>query len=256
MRVSPSWSCKHENHGSSSASAASAAPPRERLPISPARERSSSGRPSHPKRDGPRTSASRATRSPSGVSTGRLDALRALDLQAPAVEVSDDIAGGVEHRRVLWPAVAVLEVAAVVGDEQEHATRCHRLGDRAHDRPPLVGRHLEIEDENEVESSGLGRVLEQIRDDPLALARRARWRARAAFSRPTSEKSTPVTCQPRSASQTALRPSPQATSSARPGAQRRCLRDEEPVSRARPDQLAAGVAPVPGSRCPSPQVHG
>ena len=31
-----------------------------------------------------------------------------------------------------------------------------------------------------------------------------------------------------------------------PGRQRRRLLDEEPVSRARPDQLAAGVAPVPG----------
>ena len=39
-----------------------------------------------------------------------------------------------------------------------------------------------------------------------------------ALASATSEKSTPVTCQPRSASQTAFRPSPQAKSSARPGA--------------------------------------
>ena len=52
--------------------------------------------------------------------------------------------------------------------------------------------------------------------------RNAVWLAEscAAFESATSEKSTPVVRQPCSASHTALRPSPQARSSARPGSRR------------------------------------
>ena len=150
---------------------------------------------------------------------GRLDrslgGFGPLDLKAGAFEVADEVAGGVEHGGISRSAVAVLEVAAVAADEQEQPARRDRAGRGEHDRLPFRGWDLEIEDEHELEGLWLGRVAEQVGGDPLRL-HAARLASARAFARPISEKSTPVTRQPRSASQTALRPSPHARSSARP----------------------------------------
>jgi hypothetical protein len=67
-----------------------------------------------------------------------LDGFGPFDLEAGAVEVADDVAGGVEDGGILRSAVAVLEVAAVVGDEQEHPAGRDRAGGGAHDRPTFV----------------------------------------------------------------------------------------------------------------------
>ena len=96
-----------------------------------------------------------------------LDGFGPFDLKAGAFEVADDLARRIEHGGILRSAVAMLEVAAVVTDEQEHPARRHRAGSGAHDRPPFRRGNLEIEDEHEVEGLRLGRVVEQVGGDPL-----------------------------------------------------------------------------------------
>ena len=78
-----------------------------------------------------RASTSRATRCPSGVCTGRYTRSA---LQSGAVKVGGDVKGDVEHRRVLRTAVPLLEVAAVVRDEQERGARRDRLSGRSQNR--------------------------------------------------------------------------------------------------------------------------
>ena len=68
------------------------------------------------------------------------------------------------------------------------------------------------------------------------------------------EKSVAVTVQPRCASQIALRPSPAARSSARPGEQVRADLGHEPVGLGRPDELRRGVPLVPPRRRPCRSV--
>lgn len=72
------------------------------------------------------------------------DGLGPFDLEAGALEVADDVARRVEDGGVLRPAVAVLEVAAVVADEQEHPAWRDRAGGGTHDQPAFRGRNLEI----------------------------------------------------------------------------------------------------------------
>ena len=104
-----------------------------------------------------------------------------------------------------------------MADQQEGATggeRAHRVAERRRER---LGRQLQVEDRHQVEPGGGGRyVVTSARiHTTLTWCCWARWWA---LSRPTREKSTPVTSHPWAASQTASRPSPQARSSARPGA--------------------------------------
>ena len=80
---------------------------------------------------------------------------------------------------------------------------------------------LEVGDDDEVVVVGPVRR-RGVRDDPGDAVGDAGvpvscWARRRPLSRPTAEKSVAVTVQPRCASQIALRPSPAARSSARPG---------------------------------------
>ena len=70
---------------------------------------------------------------PVGYLYRALHALGTLDLQATAVEVVDDIMCRVEHGQGVGGAVPVLEVGAVVRDEQERAARRDRVDGRPQD---------------------------------------------------------------------------------------------------------------------------
>ena len=83
------------------------------------------------------------------------------------------------------------------------------------ERPGLFSRLLG--DEYELEGACFGLIVADVGVHPVD-ADTARLGQPPALVQPGGGKSTAVTCQPREASHTALRPSPAATSSARPGA--------------------------------------
>ena len=127
-----------------------------------------------------------------------------------------DLVGSGEDGGVLRATDAVGEVAAVVGDEQERAAGGQRPHGAGQDRGQLVGRQVQVADEHEIEGRLAGWWLTtsattQSTSTPRCAARRR------PLSMPAAEKSTATTDHPCSANHTALRPSPAARSSARPG---------------------------------------
>ena len=79
----------------------------------------------------------------------------------------------------------------------------------------LVARQLRVQHGDEVEGAPPGLVLEDVGDDPFHVHAATRRQVLALAIATSAEKSTPVTRQPRSASQTAFRPSRRPRSSAR-----------------------------------------
>ena len=71
------------------------------------------------------------------------------------------------HRGVLRPAVAVVEVLAVVGDYQQSAPGRDAVRGRAHYLAPLIGPQLQVEDQHEIECAWFGSVIQQVGSDSL-----------------------------------------------------------------------------------------
>ena len=128
---------------------------------------------------------------------GTFDPHRFDDVEAG--EAGGDLVGSVEHGRLAWTTPADLWVGAVVAHHEQGPARCDRgRGAAEHERRALD--QVQIQHDHEIEVLAgrhvVGDVGElQVTDTPRAAARRR------ALSRATSEKSTPVTVQPCSASQ-------------------------------------------------------
>ena len=128
-----------------------------------------------------------------------------------------DIGHVVQDFGVLWTTETPSQVLLVVSHNARHAPRGH-----CGPRPPRGRSNARVAGQlrysTATRSNPSGGGLHSCTADSTQVASTFQSAAnRRAFARPTGEKSTPVTSQPCSASHTALRPSPQARSTARPG---------------------------------------
>ena len=145
-------------------------------------------------------------------------ALGPLHLERQATEVVQHVVGGHQHRRVLRAPGALGQVARVVRHQQERAAGTQRLEGRA--RTPRGAHRLAAAGRRAPRGRTRRRRPRSSRPRTPTrpdLGQLRRPASRRPLSSATWEKSTAVTSHPRAASQIALRPSPAARSTARPG---------------------------------------